>query len=110
MLIAVFLKEFAMIEGDAKVKTKGGEIDTIEYITTRRDMTHGGSMMEAPMYRVSEELLRKWGNSSGKVRFLLSATQAKGHEVEVEVAASRFSDIDAYIAETKNVLGVLFEN
>lgn len=110
MLIAVFLEEFVNIEGDAKVITKKGEKRSIEYISTQRDMTPEGFMMEAPVYLVSEAMLRELGNSSGKVRFLLPAAYAKGGEVEVKVAASVFSDIDEYIAETKSVLSILFED
>lgn len=110
MMIAVFLDEFAMIEGDATVKPGKGEIQIIEHLTTQRDMTPAGLMMEAPIYQVSEELLRELGNAKGKVRFWLSASEAKDGEVEVEVAASLFSDIDEYIAETKTELRVLFED
>lgn len=109
MMIAVFLDEFAMIEGDATVKPgKGTEIQSIEHITTRRDMTPEGLMMEAPFYKVSEELLHDLGKAKGKVRFWLTASLLK--DEEVEVAAGLFSDIEAYIAETKTVLGALFEN
>lgn len=110
MLIAVFLKEFENIEGDAKVKLKTGEMLSLKYVSTQRDLTPGGSMMEAPAYLVSEELLRELGNASGKLWFLLPATYAKGGAVELKVAASVFADIDAYIAETKSVLSPLFEN
>ncbi len=66
-------------------------------------------MMEAAVYMVSESLLRDLGNSKGKVRFYLDGSLSKKDE-EVEVAASLFSDIDAYIDETKTVLAVLFED
>ncbi len=108
MMIVVFLDEFAMIEGDATVKPgKGGEIQSIEYVTIRRDMTPGGRLMEAPIYRVSEELLHELGKAKGKARFWLAASSSK--DIEVEVAARLFSGIDEYIAETKAKLGVLFE-
>lgn len=110
MMIAVFLEEFANIEGDAKVKTKKGEMQSLEYISTQRDMTESGLMMEVPVYLVSEALLRELGNSSGRIQFLLPAMYAKHGEVELKIHASLFSDIDEYIAETKSVLGVLFEN
>jgi hypothetical protein len=97
-----------MIEGDAKVKTKNGEMQSIEYISTRRDMT-GGRLMEAAVYLVSEPLLHELGNAKGKVRFYLAATDAK-KDVEVEVAASNFEDIDAYISETKTLLSDLFKD
>lgn len=108
MMVAVFLKEFAMIEGDSKVKTKKGEMYSIEYVTTRRDMTPAGKVMEAPVYIASEELLHELSNAKGKVQFWLSAEKPK--EVEAEFAASLFEDLDAYIAETKMVLSDLFED
>lgn len=108
MLIAVFLDEFVMIEGDATVKPGRGEIQSIEHVTTRRDMTPEGLLMEAPIYRVSEELLRELGNSRGKIRFWLAASESK--DKEVEVAASLFSDIDEFIDETKAKLDILFED
>ena len=110
MMIAVFLDEFAMIEGDATVQPgKRKDIQSIEYVTTHRDMTPEGLMMEAPIYRVSEQLLHELGEAKGKVRFWLAGNSSKKDE-EVEVAAGLFSDIDAYISETKTVLGVLFKD
>lgn len=97
-----------MIEGDSRVEIKKGPTHSIEFVSTRRDMTPGGRVMEAPVYIVSESLLHDLGSAKGKTRFWLSADKPK--EVEVEIAASLFSDIEAYIAETKTVLGVLFED
>jgi len=109
MMIAVFLDEFAMIEGDATVQPgKRKEIQSIEYVTTHRDMTPEGLMMEAPIYKVSEKLLHELGEAKGKVRFWLAGSSSK--DEEVEVAAGLFSDIDAYISETKTELGVLFKD
>ena len=105
MLIAVFLDEFAIIEGDAKVQTKHGEPHTIKHVSTRRDMTHG-KMMEAALYLVDEAVLQELGQAKGKIHFYLANTDAK-EDVDVEVAASNFEDIGAYIAETKAVLGTL---
>ena len=107
MMVAVFLKDFAMIEGDSRVEIKKGPTHSIEYISTRRDMTTNRRLMEAPVYLVSEELLHDLGSAKGKVRFWLSAEKPK--EVEVEVAASLFEDIDAYMEETKEVLAELFQ-
>jgi len=105
LMIAVFLDEFAMVEGDAKVEIKNGEPRTLKYVSTRRDMTHG-KMMEAAIYLVDESVLRELGQAKGKVHFYLANTDAK-EDVDVKVAASNFDDIDAYIAETKAVLGDL---
>ena len=109
MMIAVFLDDFVMIEGDAKVKPGKGKMLSIKHFTTHRDVTPEGLMMEAPIYLVTETQLRELGSAKGKVRFYLSASDSKDEE-EVEVAASLFSDIDAYITETKTVLEVLFKD
>ena len=107
MMIVVFRKEFALIEGDSKVTTKDGPEYPIKYVSTRRDMTQG-MMMEAALYLIDEEALRSLAQARGKVRFFLANTVEK-EPVEVEVAASQFEDIDAYIAETKTLLGALFK-
>ncbi len=108
MMIVVFMDEFAMLEGDATVQPgRGEDKQSLKYVITRRDMTPEGQMMEAPIYEVSEELLHKLGNARGKARFFL-AGNAITKDREVEVAASLFSDIEAYIAETKSELDVLF--
>ena len=107
MMIAVFFDEFAIIEGTAKVKIHKGDTFDIEHVSTRRDMTPSGRMMEAAIYKVSEELLREMGRAKGKIRIYL-ATDVTGEE-EVEVAAKLFHDLDAYIEETKAELGVLFK-
>lgn len=108
MMVAVFRKEFAMIEGDSRVEIKNGPTHTITYVSTRRDMTSNRRLMEAPVYLVSEELLHDLASAKGKTRFWLSAEKPK--EVEVEIAASLFEDLDAYVEETKSVLGELFQD
>lgn len=107
MLIVVFMDEFAIIEGPATVQTKGGKKHTLEHISTQRDMVSSGRMMEAAYYKVSEELLRELGQAKGKVRFWMQGEDIR-KDKEVEVAASLFSDMDAYIEETKTKLAVLF--
>ena len=108
MMIVVFRDEFAIIDGDARVATKDGEEYTIQHVSTRRDMV-SGKMMEAALYMVSEQLLHDLAGAKGKVRFYLAADEVK-KGVEVEVAASPFEDLEAYIAETKTMLAELFEN
>lgn len=108
MLIVVFLDEFAIIEGPATVKIKGSKKQLIEHVKTQRDMTPGGRMMEAAIFKVSEELLRELGSARGKVRFWLQGEEIK-KDIEVEVAASLFSDMDAYLTETKTALSILFQ-
>jgi hypothetical protein len=110
MMIVVFMDEFAMIEGNATVKPgRGEEIQSIEYVTTRRDMTWQGLMMEAPLFKVSEQLLHDLGKANGKVRFWLSGSAIR-KDKEVEVAAGLFSDIEAFITETRTELGDLFKD
>lgn len=109
MMVVVFLDEFAIIEGPAKLKIHKGETFTMEHVKTRRDLTPRGRMMEAAIYRANEELLRAMGQSGGKIRIYLAASEGEDPEIEVEVAASLFSDIDTYIEETKTELGVLFK-
>ena len=108
MMIVVFLDDFSTIEGDAKVRPGKGEMLSIKHVATQRDVTPDGLLMEASIYLVTEAQLRELGSAKGKVRFYLSSSDSK--DEEVEVAASLFSDIDAYIAETKTVLGVLFKD
>jgi len=107
MLVAVFLKEFAMVEGDSRVTTKDDKEYSLKYISTRRDMFPSGRVMEAPLYLATEEMLLKLSTAKGKVRVWLAAEDPE--EVEVEFASSLFSDLDEYVAETKTVLGDLFE-
>jgi hypothetical protein len=109
MMIVVFLEEFQMIEGSAKVKPgRGTDTQSIEYVTTRRDMTPEGEMMEAPIYKVSEELLHVLGKAKGRVKFWLPGGLSR-KDLEVKLTGSLFSDIEAYITETKSELGVLFQ-
>ena len=96
-----------MIEGDSRLEIKKGPTHVMEYVSTRRDLTTDRRLMEAPVYLVSEAMLRDLGEANGKVFFWLAAEDPK--EVRLKIAASLFSDIDAYISETKTVLGTLFE-
>ena len=107
MTVTVTLKEFAMIEGDSKVQTKNGEMYSIEYVSTRRDLAPKRKVKEMPVYLVSEASLHELGTAKGKLLFLLSAEDPK--EVEVKFSSGVFEDIDAFIAETKTVLGDQFK-
>lgn len=109
MMIAVFLKEFAMLDGNSKAKTKKGEMHELRFVNIRRDMTLNRRMMEAPVYLVDEALLHDMANAKGKVRFWLMAEKPKD-EVEVEFSSGLFEELDEYIAETKMVLGDLFQD
>ena len=108
MTVTVTLKEFAMIEGDSKVQTKNGEIYSLEYISTRRDMAPKRRVKEMPVYLVSESFLHELGTAKGKVLFFLSAEDPK--EVEVKFSSGQFDDMDAFIAETKTVLADQFKD
>ena len=108
MTVTVTLDEFAMIEGDAKVQTKGGEMYNIEYVSTRRDIAPRRTVREMPVYLVSEAYLHELGNAKGKVTFLLSAEDPK--EVEVKFSSGLFDDIDAFIAETKSIPAEQFKD
>ena len=108
MTVTVTLDEFAMIEGDAKVQTKGGEMYNLEYVSTRRDIAPRRTVREMPVYIVSEAFLHELGNAKGKVTFLLSAEDPK--EVKVKFPSSKLDDLDAFIAETKIVLADQFED
>lgn len=108
MTVTVTLKEFAMIEGDAKVETKDGEMYNLEYVSIHRDMAPRRKVKEMPVYRVSEAFLHELGSAKGKVFFLLSAEDPK--ELEVKFSSGMFDDIDAFIAETKTVLADQFKD
>jgi len=101
-------KEFAFIEGDSKAKTKNGEMYDLEYVTTSRDMAPRRKLKEMPVYIVSEAFLHEMGSDNGKVLFWLTAEDPK--EVEVKFSSGMFEDMDAFIAETKTVLGDQFKD
>ena len=99
----VVKKEFAFIEGDSKAKTKNGEMYDLEYVSTSRDMAPRRKLKEMPVYIVSEAFLHEIGSDNGKVQFWLTAEDPK--EMEVKFSSGMFEDMDAFIAETKTVLG-----
>jgi hypothetical protein len=104
LMLVVFLDEFAMVENDAKVQIGRGDKQNMKYITTHRDVTPEGQVMEAAVYQVTEELLHNLSNADGKVRFYLASSQAKVDRIPI--VASRFSELDEYIAETQSALGL----
>jgi len=108
MTVTVTLKEFAMIEGDSKVETKNGDMYSLEYVSTQRDMAPKRKVKEMPVYRVSEAFLHELGSAKGKVLFFLSAEDPK--EVEVKFSSGQFDDLDAFITETKTVLADQFKD
>lgn len=108
MTVTVTLKEFAMIEGDSKVQIKNGDVYSLEYVSTKRDMAPRRKVKEMPVYLVTEEFLHELGSIKGKILFLLSAEDPK--EMEVKFSSGQFDDIDAFIAETKTVLADQFKD
>jgi len=108
MTVTVTLKEFAMIEGDAQVQTKEGEMYKLEYVSTRRDMAPRRMVKEMPVYHVSEAILHDLGRTNGKLVFLLTAEDPK--KVEVKFSSGLFDDIDAFITETKTALADQFKD
>ena len=49
MTVTLIRKEFAMIEGDSKAKTKNGEMYNLEYVSTSRDMAPKRQWKEMPV-------------------------------------------------------------
>jgi len=107
MTVTVILKEFVMIEGDAKLMTKDGEIHDLEYVSTRRDVAPRRKWKESPVYLVSEALLRELGSTKGKLLFMLASEDPK--DMEVKFSSGTFEDIDVFIAEAKTVLADQFK-
>lgn len=103
LMAVVFVDEFVFVEGDARIEIGKENTQNLEYVTTRRDVVPGG-LMEAGVFKVSEELLHDIANSDGGIRIYLPASE--GEEQRIKANDSRFSDLEEYIAETKTVLGL----
>ena len=103
-MLAFFLDDWLMLEGDAKIQMGDGEIKTIPYVTTRKDVTSQELLIEAVVYRADEKLLRELNESSGWIRFWVPSSE--GEELEVKFLAKRFKKLDKFIAETKETLGL----
>ena len=104
LTIAIFVEEFVMLEGDARVKIRGHDEQTIEYVSTTRDVAPDDLVMEAAAYKVSEELLLQLADASGKVRFYVPALEAE--ELEIRVQSVQFRELVDYVAETKAAVGL----
>jgi hypothetical protein len=104
LMLAFYIKDWLMLEGDAKIKMGDSEIQTIPYVTTRKDITSTEELIEAVVYRPSEELLWELDESSGMIKFWLPSSE--GEELEVKFRAMRFKNLDKFIAETKETLGL----
>jgi len=103
LMAVIFIDEFVFVEGDASIKIGKRELQNLEYVATRRDVVVGG-MMEAGVYKVNEEMLHQIANSDGGIRLYLAASESEDRVIKAN--ASRFSDLEDYIAETKTVLGL----
>lgn len=104
IMVAAFVDDWVMIEGDARIKIGKGEVQTIKHLITHKDIVDGGGLMEAAVYAVSEDMLHEIADSSGSVRLWLPALESE--ERKVKVWSGRFSKLNEFIAETKSVLGL----
>lgn len=104
LTIALYMEDFVMVEGDATFKVRGNELQTIEYVTTARDVAPDDLIVEAAVYKISEEQLLQLANAGGKVKFTVPAAEAKDQVVKVQ--AVQFKEIPEYIAETKAAVGL----
>ena len=104
LTIAVFIEDFVMLEGDARVKIRGHDEQTLEYVSTTRDIAPEDLVMEAAVYKVSEELLLQLADASGKVRFYLPANEAE--EQYIKVQSVQFKELVDFVAETKAAIGL----
>jgi hypothetical protein len=104
LMLAVFLnEEWLMMEGDASVRFKDDSVFELDYLTTHRDLTEQGRLMEAAFFEVEEDLLRKIGNSKGSMYFNVPAEKG---DLELKFWTKRFKDMDAFLAETKATVGL----
>jgi len=104
LTVAIYVEEFVMLEGDARVKIRGHEEQTIEYVSTTRDIAPDDLVMEAAVFKVSEELLLQLADASGKVKFYVPALEAE--ELEIRVQSVQFKELADYVAETKAAVGL----
>jgi len=104
LMLAFYIEDWLMLEGDAKIKMGDGEVKTIPYVTTRKDITSTEQLIEAVVYRPSEELLREISEAGGMIKFWLPSTL--GEELEVKFRAMRFKNLDKFVDETKETLGL----
>lgn len=102
-MVGVFVTDALILEGNARIKIGDGDIQELEYISTHRDVTPQDMLLEAVVYKISEEQLRQFGTAGGYIRFFLPSEESD--ELEIKFWTKRFSDIEEYIAETKETLG-----
>ncbi len=104
LMLAIFLnEEWMMMEGDSSVRFKDDTVFELDYVTTHRDLTEQGRLMEAAFFKVGEDLLRKIGNTKGSMYFDIPTE--KGN-LELKFWTKRFKDMDAFLAETKAAVGL----
>jgi hypothetical protein len=104
LMLAVFLdEEWLMMEGDASVRFKDDTVFELDYVTTHRDLTEKGRLMEAAFFKVEEDLLRKIGSSKGSMYFNVP-NEKDG--LELKFWTKRFKDMDDFLAETKAAVGL----
>lgn len=103
LTIALYFEEFVMVEGDATFKVRGHDLQTLEYVTTARDIAAGDLVVEAAVYKVSEEQLLQLANASGKVKFTVPSIDDEDQVIKVQ--SVQFKELPEYIAETKAATG-----
>ena len=99
--LAVYMvfEDWARLDGDSKIKIDEGEILTLKHVTTSRDVISGDTLTEVAIYRTSEDLLQAIAKAKEVVWFRLSA--AKTTDQDLKIAASKFSELGAFITEAK---------
>ena len=103
-MIAVFLEDWLMLEGDASIQMGDDKVRELKYVTSHKDLTEQGALMEAVTFMVSEELLLEMQSSKGTFRITLPAKEAD--DLELKFWAKRYKKLDEFIAETKSRLGI----
>jgi hypothetical protein len=104
MMIAIFVDDWLMLEGDASIQMGDDKVRELKYITSHKDLTEQGALMEAVTFLVSEELLLEMQSSKGTFRITLPAKEAD--DLELKFWAKRYKKLDKFIAETKAALGI----
>ena len=103
LMAVIYIDEFVLVEGDARIKIGKNEPRTLEYVKTSRDVS-GGKMVEAAVFLTSEDVLHEIANSSRAIRIYLPAAEAEDQVIKAN--DSRFDGLEDYIAETKAAVGL----
>jgi hypothetical protein len=104
MMVAIFVDDWVMLEGDASIQMGDDKVRELKYITSHKDLTEQGALMEAVTFLVSEELLLEMQSSKGTFRITLPAKEAD--DLELKFWTKRYKKLDKFIAETKAALDI----